>query len=209
MMAIRVFGLTGGVASGKSTVAALVRTAGIEVIDADALARQVVAVGSEGLVELVQVFGADVLASDGSLDRKRVAQIVFSDPAARRALNAIVHPRIRQITAEQVAALEQAGEPLACYEAALLVENGLADDYRPLVVVALSKAAQRSRLMERDGIGEGEADGRLEAQLPLADKIAVADHVIHNDGPRSDLVPRVGEILAAIRQQGSSPADAP
>ncbi|MBW2458012.1 MAG: dephospho-CoA kinase [Deltaproteobacteria bacterium] len=205
-MAIRVFGLTGGVASGKSTVATLVREAGIEVIDADALAREVVAVGSEGLAELVRVFGAEILESDGSLDRARLAQIVFSDPVARRDLNAIVHPRIREVTGQRVAALEGAGEPLACYEAALLVENGLADAYRPLVVVALSKTAQQSRLMARDGIDEAEADGRLAAQLPLADKIAVADYVIHNDGPRATLAARVGEVLAAIRKQASPTA---
>lgn len=207
-MAIRVFGLTGGVASGKSTVATLVRDAGIEVIDADALAREVVAVSSEGLAELVRVFGAVILAPDGSLDRPGLGTIVFADAAARRDLNAIVHPRIRQATEQRVAALEGAGEALACYEAALLVENGLADAYRPLVVVALSEQAQLSRLMARDGIDETGAQRRLAAQLPLADKIAVADHVIHNDGPRSALAARVGEVLAAIRTRVSPDANA-
>ncbi len=204
-MTIRVFGLTGGVASGKSTVAAMVRQLGIDVIDADALAREVVAVGSEGLAEIVRAFGPKVLSPDGSLDRKGLGRLVFSDPKARLELNGIVHPRIGAETKAQVAQLEAAGVSLACYEAALLVENGLADTFRPLVVVALGPELQRSRLTVRDRIAEQEADERLASQLPLADKVAAADYVIDNAGPRSQLASRVAEVVADIRSQVAAP----
>src|SRR5580658_10202629 len=129
---MRVFGLTGGIASGKSTVAARFAARGVPVLDADAFAREVVAIGTEGLAEVVAAFGAGVLFPDGSLDRKALAAIVFADETSRRRLQAITHPRIAALTATRTA--ELAGrEPLACYEAALLVENGLADAFRPLV----------------------------------------------------------------------------
>jgi dephospho-CoA kinase len=206
-MTIRVFGLTGGVASGKSTVAAILRQLGIDVIDADALAREVVAVGSEGLAEIVNAFGPKILARDGSLDRKGLGRLVFSDPAARLELNGILHPRIGAETKTRVAQFEAAGVALACYEAALLVENGLADTFRPLVVVALAAKLQRSRLMAREGLAAAEAEERLASQLPLADKVAVADYVIDNDGPRSQLAERVAQVIGDIRGQVSPIVD--
>src|SRR5437899_525791 len=123
---MHLFGLTGGIASGKSAVAARLRARGVPVIDADALAREVVAKGSEGLAEIVKAFSEDVLAPDGSLDRKRVADRVFHDANARRTLNAITHPLIGALTSRRAAELASRGEPLACYEAALIVENHMA-----------------------------------------------------------------------------------
>ena len=200
-MAIRLFGLTGGVASGKSRVAARFRERGLFVIDADALAREVVAPGSEGLSAVVAAFGADVLASDGTLDRQRLGGIVFGDPAERARLNAILHPRIRDATMARAAELDAQGIRLACYEAALLVENGLADAFRPLVVVAAPRELQRRRIQERDGLSESEADARIGAQLPLQDKIAVADYVIDNTGSLDDLVAAADRVLDAIVEQ--------
>lgn len=198
-MGLVLFGLTGGLGSGKSTVAARFRAQGLPVIDADVLAREVVAKGTEGLAEVVRALGPEVLLPDGSLDRARVAAMVFSDEEKRRQLNAIVHPRIAALTAERAAALEAQGEPLACYEAALLVENRLADAFRPLVVVAVPEEIQVARAMARDGATEAQVRARLAAQLPLADKVALADYVIDNAGDRAATERQADEVLASIR----------
>jgi dephospho-CoA kinase len=200
-MAIRVFGLTGGLASGKSTVAACFRARGVPVIDADQIAREVVAPGSEGLARVVEAFGEGVLLPDGALDRARLGELIFAAPEKRRALNAILHPRIGARSAERIAALEAAGEELACYEAALLVENGLSDAFRPLVVVAVPLVVQVARAMARDGSTEEQARARIAAQLPLAAKIAAADHVIDNAGELSTTARRADEVLDAIRAE--------
>jgi dephospho-CoA kinase len=198
-MAIRVFGLTGGLASGKSAVARMIRARGVPVIDADLLAREVVAKGSEGLAEVVKLFGEGVLLADGSLDRPKVAELVFADPEKRRGLNRIVHPRIGALSAQRIADLAAAGEPLVCYEAALLVENGLVEAFRPLVVVAVPEDVQVARAMARDAATEEQARARIAAQLPLADKVRAADFVIDNSGGLAATEARVDEVLAAIR----------
>jgi dephospho-CoA kinase len=205
-----VFGLTGGIASGKSTVAARLRARGVPVLDADELAREVVAPGSDGLAEVVARFGAAVLAGDGALDRKKLAAVAFASDEARRALERITHPRIAAATMERLGALGDAGEPLVAYEAALLVESGRAALFRPLVVVALDEAAQVARAMARDGATEAEVRARLAAQLPMAEKVAAADHVIANGGDRAALVARADEVLDAIaRAAGVDPARYP
>lgn len=198
------FGLTGGIACGKSTVARAIAAEGVPVVDADLVAREVVAPGTDGLAAIVARFGADVLGPDGELDRKRLGALVFADPAARAALNAITHPRIAVRTLARRAELETEGHAIACYEAALLVENGIADAFRPLVVVALPREVQLARLMARDQIGEVDAAQRLDAQLPLEKKIALADHVVWNDGDPSDLPDKIRPILAAIREGSSA-----
>jgi dephospho-CoA kinase len=196
---MRVFGLTGGIASGKSTVAKRLRERGIPVIDADQLAREVVRAGTDGFDAVVAAFGSDVVGPDGELDRKRLGAQVFADAEARRKLNAIVHPRIFAKSAAEVARLRDEGHPVACYEAALLVENGLSEGFRPLVVVALPLTTQVERVMARDGLTRAEALARIEAQLPLAEKVAMADYVIDNDGSLADLEARTDGVLAAIR----------
>jgi dephospho-CoA kinase len=195
---VLVFGLTGGLASGKSTVAAHLRARGVPVIDADLVAREVVAPGTPGLAAVVDAFGADVLAADGSLDRAKMAQRVFSDEDARRRLNSIVHPLIGAATAARVAELAARGELIVCYEAALLVENGLADAFRPLVVVAVDEATQVARAMARDGATEAQARARIAAQLPLAAKVAAADYVIDTSASKEDTSRRVDEVLAEL-----------
>jgi dephospho-CoA kinase len=193
------FGLTGGIASGKSTVARRLRARGVPVIDADRVAREVVEPGTEGLAEVVAAFGPSVLGIDGALDRKALADRVFRDESARRRLNAILHPRIAARTAELAAEHAARGVPIACYEAALLVENGVADAFRPLVLVAAPEEEQVRRAMARDALSEGEARARVAAQMPLAAKRAVADHVIENDGDVAELERRTDRVLAAIR----------
>lgn len=200
-MSLRLFGLTGGLASGKSTVAARLRARGVPVIDADELAREVVAPGTDGLAAVVAAFGPEVLGADGALDRPRLAALVFGDEAARRRLNAILHPRIAALSAARAAELDARGETLACYEAALLVENGLADAFRPLVVVSVPEDLQIARAVARDGCTEAQARARIAAQLPLSAKVAVADHVIDNAGDRDATERKTDEILEQIRSR--------
>lgn len=199
---MHLFGLTGGIASGKSAVAARLRERGVPVIDADALARDAVAVGSDGLAQIVKRFGKDVLQPDGALDRKKLAAKVFGDSAeaveGRAALNAIVHPIVSTLSFKAASKLRDEGEALACYEAALIVENGLADAFRPLVVVSAPEEVQVARARVRDGSSEEEARARVRAQMPLAEKVAVADYVIDNTGSLDDLHRRTDEVLAAL-----------
>lgn len=195
---MHLFGLTGGIASGKSAVAARLRERGVPVIDADQLAREAVAPGSAGLAAVAALFGEDVVREDGTLDRKKVAEAVFADDAKRKALSAIVHPIVTTLTFEAASRLRSEGQPLACYEAALIVENGVADAFRPLVVVSAPDDLQIARVKSRDGSTADEARARIRAQVPLAEKLAAADYVIDNTGSLEALYRRTDEVLAAI-----------
>jgi dephospho-CoA kinase len=191
-------GLTGGIASGKSTVARAFAALGVPVVDADQLAREVVAVGSEGLAEVVAAFGNDVLLADGSLDRKALGSRVFQDGAARARLNAITHPRIARLSAERLASIDEARAAYALYEAALIVESGLHRNMAALVVVAVDAERQLERIVQRDGLAVDEAASRIAAQAPLAAKLAAADFVIDNSGELSKLHERVAEVHEKI-----------
>lgn len=193
-----VFGLTGGVASGKSTVSARFRERGVPVIDADEVARAVVAARSEGLARVVAAFGSEVLLPGGALDRPKLGRLVFADDAKRRQLEAIVHPLIVAETRLRTEALFAGGHELVCYDASLLVERGLADAFRPLVVVALPPELQRERLMRRDGLAADEADLRIAAQHSLAAKCAVADYILENRGSIEELRRAADGVLEAI-----------
>lgn len=195
---MHLFGLTGGIASGKSTVAGRFRARGVPVIDADELAREVVAPGTDGLRAIVEAFGASVLGPSGALDRKALARIAFSDVAARKKLEGITHPRITRLAIERAQELARAGEPLGCYEAALIVENGMADAFRPLVVVACPEDVQVARVRARDGASAEDALARIRAQKPLTEKVAVADHVIDTSGSMEESAKRTEEVLRAI-----------
>jgi len=198
---VHLFGLTGGIASGKSAVAARLRERGVPVIDADQLARDAVTKGSPGLAAVVAAFGEGVLAEDGALDRKKLAALVFGDEPKRAALNAIVHPIVTKLTFQRAAELRDEGHELACYEAALIVENGVADAFRPLVVVSAPEATQLTRACARDRASEEEIRARIRAQMPLAEKVKVADFVIENVGSLADLHRRTDEVLAAIGER--------
>jgi dephospho-CoA kinase len=204
---MHLFGLTGGIASGKSVVAARLRARGVPVVDADQLAREVVAPGSEGLAEIVGAFGEGVLDERGELDRKRVADLVFSDPEKRRRLNAITHPRIAALSMQRAQEHGARGEPLVCYEAPLIVENGLADALRPLVVVAAPEAVQAERAARRDGATLDHVKARIAAQMPLEEKKRVADVIIENTGTLDDLAKKTDEALALVcAKTGVDPA---
>lgn len=197
---IHVFGLTGGLASGKSTAAKRLRALGVPVIDADALAREVVAPGTPGLAEVVRHFGEEVLC-DGALDRGRLASIVFSHPEQRDALERITHPRIQRLRDERLHELEVRGEPLAVYEVPLLFEKGLEDGLRPIVVVSVPEAVQVARAVARDRSDEAQVRARLAAQLPLAEKARRADYVIDNTKTPDATAAAVDETLKQICAQ--------
>jgi dephospho-CoA kinase len=197
---LKVLGLTGGIGTGKSTVARMFAARGVPVIDADALARDVVVPGQPAHAEIAAVWPA-VIGSDGAIDRKRLGDIVFADPAARARLEAITHPRIQAVAAERLAGLAAAGHTLAIYEATLLVESGRWRDFDGLVVVTASEAAQIARARARDGLSQTEAEARIRAQLPTADKVRLATTVIDNDG---DLVATQAAVDALLRRLTSA-----
>ncbi len=205
---MHVFGLTGGIASGKSAVAAVFRAHEVPVVDADDVAREVVEPGTPGLTAIVEAFGDGVL--DGApgearrLDRKRLAARVFGDDDARRRLNRILHPQIGAASAQHFARLGGLGAGLVCYDAALLVEGGLADAFRPLVVVAAPRAMQHARLVARDGLSAAEADARLDAQAPVEAKLKAADVVIWNDTDLATLRARAVAALEEVRRRLAS-----
>lgn len=200
---MKIYGLTGGIASGKSSVARILREQGLTVVDADLLARQVVEKGSPGFSE-IQKRWPSVVAADGDLDRRALGAIVFSDPEARKELEQITHPRIAAESARLFQAAAERGEALAFYEAALLVENGLADNFSGLVVVSVPEDVQLHRLMERDGMSEEASRARIQAQLPLSDKLQKATHVIDNSQSREKTQ---AQTLALIRElTGNTPA---
>jgi dephospho-CoA kinase len=203
---VRVFGLTGGLGSGKSTVAAHFRGRGLPVIDADALAREVVAAGSPGLAEIAREFGAGVLHG-AALDRAKLAGLVFADPEARQRLERITHPRIQALRDTRLAELALRGEPLACYEVPLLFEKGLESGLRPVVVVSVPEALQVERARRRDQASEAMTRARLAAQLPLADKAARADHVIDNSGEIAATLAAADVVLRRVcAELGVDPA---
>lgn len=191
-------GLTGGIGSGKSTVARMFAEQGVPVVDADQIARDVVAPGTDGLAEIRAAFGDSILAPDGSLDRKALGERVFADADARKQLEAILHPRIARASMARFAELASEGHPYAIYEAALLVENGSHRMMSALIVVTASEATQLARVQARDGLSEAEARARMAAQLPLEEKVRVADYVIENDGDVEDTRARAREVHRAL-----------
>jgi dephospho-CoA kinase len=196
---VRLVGLTGGIATGKSTFAAALRALGVPVMDADLLARAVVAKGAPALAEVAAAFGPGVLAPDGGLDRKALAAVVFADPAARRRLEAITHPAIRRAMEVETTRLAAAGHDLAFYDAPLLFEVGLEPSMALVVVVHAPPDAQLARLMARDGLTLPEAQARLAAQLPVAEKAARADVVVDNSDAEAPLMAKATRLVADLR----------
>lgn len=194
----QIYGLTGGIAAGKSTVAGLFRELGARIVDADQLAREVVMPGTEGLAAIRDAFGEGVLAEDGTLDRKKLGALVFADEEKRRVLEQITHPRIAQRSMERMAEIAMSDAPYGLYEAALLVEKGTHKMMAGLIVVASSETVQLARVMARDGLDEAGARARIAAQMPQAEKVAQATWVIWNDGDLEALRTRVLEVHQAL-----------
>lgn len=194
-----IIGLTGGVASGKSEVTRRFEALGIVVADADVAAREAVAVGSEGLAEVVAVFGADMLDADGALDRAAMRRHVFADEAARKRLEAIVHPRVRE---RLKAACEQAPGPYAIAAIPLLTEGGGRSAYPWLdriLTIDVPREVQFARLMRRDGIDAALAEKMLATQATRGQRLAIADDVIGNEGPLEALEAQVVVLDARYR----------
>ncbi|WP_309079915.1 dephospho-CoA kinase [Zhihengliuella sp.] len=191
-------GLTGGIASGKSTVARRLVELGAVLIDADALAREAVAPGSEGLAAVVEAFGPGVLGPDGAMDRAAVGRLVFGDEDARDRLNGIVHPRVRAAaTALRAAAVERTGErTVVVQDIPLLVETGQAGAFDVVVTVAAPLAERIRRMVEDRGMLPEEAAARIGAQATDDERAAAADVVLDNAGTRADLLAQVDDFWA-------------
>lgn len=195
---MRRYGLTGGIASGKSTVSTHLRALGAHVLDADVLAREVVAPGSPGLTEVLDAFPF-ARGADGGLDRKALGAFVFQHPDARATLNQLLHPRIQQAFAAKTQALEAQGVTEIVYDAPLLIENGLHRGMDAVILVAVDPEVQVARLMARDGLSRADAAARLRSQLPLEEKRRYASHVVDNSGTVEETRGQVERIWRSLR----------
>lgn len=196
---MRLVGLTGGIATGKSTFAAALRALGVPVVDADELARRAVARGSPALAEIARAFGPELVGPDGELDRKGMAARVFADPAARARLESIVHPAVREAMRAEAERLASAGHDLVFYDAPLLFEVGLERKVDCVVVVHSPAEVQKRRLAARDGLSEAEAQARLAAQMPIDEKADRADVVVENHGDVASLRAKAARLLRDLR----------
>lgn len=193
-------GLTGGIGSGKSTVARMLEERGAVVFDADVLAREAVEPGRPGHDAVVERFGPNVLLPGGWLDREALASIVFADPAARRDLEAIVHPEVRRLFAEGCERYEGT-DAVVVFSAPLLVETGMHTAFDVLVVVSAPVEQQVERLLRERGMAEAAIRVRIGAQLPLEEKTAVADVIVDNDGSLDELQGRVDRLWTELRER--------
>jgi dephospho-CoA kinase len=199
---LTVVGLTGGIASGKTTVARFLREAGVPVLDADSLGHLVLEPGGAAHRAVIERFGKQVLGADGeNIDRQKLGGLVFDDPGRRAELEALTHPAIAALARRGLELIAERGEPLAVYEAALLVETGAHKSLAALIVVSCSLAQQIERLCARDGFTPHAAAARIASQLPLEEKIAVADYVIENVEDIDTLERRTREVLSLIRSR--------
>jgi len=191
---MKVIGLTGGIASGKSTAARLLGELGAPVIDADLLAREAVLPGTEALAAIVAAFGTGVLQADGSLDRAALGRQVFAAPEARRTLEWIIHPEVRRLARLKLQALEESGARVVFYMAPLLIEAGADTFCEEIWVVDVDEATQLQRVTARDGLSTLEARQRMAAQMPLAEKAIRGDVIIDNRGTVEELAERLRRL---------------
>jgi dephospho-CoA kinase len=196
---VKLVGLTGGIASGKSAVAAILRRLGAAIINADDLSREVVQPEQDAWKEIIDAFGPDILHEDKTLDRRKLRQIVFENPEARKKLEAIIHPRVRALAERKISELAAAGSSIIVYEVPLFFENQIHLWLRPVIVVACDIETQKKRLLERDHLTELEAQRHLDAQMSLEEKRKLADYVIENDGTLEELEQQVRAVLQKIQ----------
>jgi len=196
---VKLLGLTGGIASGKSTVAAILRRFGASIINADELSREVVQPGQDAWNEIIKSFGSDILQEDKTLDRRKLRKLVFDNPEARKKLEAIIHPRVRALAERRISELAASGSSIIVYEVPLLFEAQIHLWLRPVILVACNIETQRKRLLERDHLTELEAQQHLDAQMSLEEKRKLADYIIENDGALEDLEQQVRTVLQKIQ----------
>ena len=196
---ILLVGLTGGIATGKSTVSGMLRELGCEIIDADLLAREVVEPGQPALAQIATEFGPNVLTPTGALDRKKLGAIIFANPERRRRLEAITHPAIRDRFVARLGELVGKGfVGIVIYDAAVLIESGNHKNLDRLVVVITDDATEMARLHDRDGTDDAENRRKIASQMPLAEKVKLADYVIDNSGSREATAEQVRRVYAAL-----------
>ncbi len=206
---MKVIGLTGGIATGKSSVATLLREFGAKIVDADQIAREIVRPGQPAWQGIVDAFGPQILKADKSIDREKLRNIVFKDKGARRKLESITHPKIRVTAQERIQKLAAEGADIVVYEAPLLYENQVQLWVRPVILVACDSVTQKKRLQERDGLSVDQIEQHLEAQMPLEAKRKLADIVIENVGSLEDLRRQVKEVWEKIAATSHVPGTSP
>ncbi len=194
-----VVGLTGGIASGKSTVSTMFREAGIPVISADELAREAVEPGSSGLAEIRRAFGEDLLDAEGKLDREAMARQVFSDRSKRKILESIIHPRVAEGQNRRLRDLERQGRPIAVVDVPLLYESGWERFCDLVIVVYAPRPVQEERLVSRDGMSLEDARARLDAQMPIEEKKKRADRLVDNGSSLEDTRRQVEGLIAELK----------
>ncbi len=190
-----IIGLTGSIASGKSTVSHMLKELGYPIVDADLVARQVVEPGSETLQKINEAFDASVILPDGTLDRKKVGDLIFNDPESRKRLNDIIHPAIRKEMLRQRAAYVAEGHQVVIMDIPLLFESQLQHLADKILVVSVTEENQLKRLIKRNGLSENEAAARISSQLPMTVKEAGADAIIYNNGSIEETKWQLNRIL--------------
>jgi len=198
-MPTRIIGLTGGIATGKSLVASMLRKLGATIIDADQLAREAVHPGSEAWQKIAAVFGQGILLGDRSIDRRKLREVVFKDSEARKKLEAIMHPEIRRLARERMARSVSQGDEVVIYVAPLLFENDVHLWLRPVILVTCDLATQKRRLKERDKLKDDEIERHLGAQMPLEHKKRLADFIIENSADTESLKEKVKTVWQELK----------
>ncbi|KDR85959.1 hypothetical protein GALMADRAFT_235151 [Galerina marginata CBS 339.88] len=193
-----VVGLTGGIATGKSTVSSMLKASRVPIVDADVIARQVVEPGTPGLAKIRETFGSEVLLPDGALDRKKLGSIIFNDETKRKQLNKIIHPAVRKAMLWQVIGYWMKGYKYCIMDVPLLIEGPLWKLVGLIVVVYCSDDLQLRRLMQRDGSSKEDASSRLNSQIPISQKVAYADIVIDNSGTPQELQGQVDSLIRKL-----------
>ena len=196
---MKVIGLTGGIATGKSTVASLLNRLGAKIIDADQLAREIVQPDREAWQDIVAAFGTGILREDKTIDREKLRKIVFKDKNARMRLESVTHPRIRALAQKKIQQLASEGTELIIYEAPLLFENQVHLWLRPVIFVGCELAIQKQRLQKRDGLDEREIQQHLEAQMTLEEKRKLADFIIENNSDLKYLEQQVRDLWIRLK----------
>ncbi len=196
---MKLIGLTGGIASGKSTVAKILAELGAAIINADQLAREVVKPDHEAWQMIVTEFGTDILLADRTLDRQKLRAVIFNNVKARKTLESIIHPRVRALAEQRIREYTSAGYDTIVYEVPLLFEGNLQESLRPVILVACDVETQLRRLQRRDGLDRTTAQKHIDAQMSLEEKRRLADYVIENNGNLEDLRRQTRAVLESIK----------
>ena len=197
-------GLTGGIACGKSTVSRMLKDRDVPLVDADEIARDIVRPGTPGLKSIIGLFGEEVLLPDGSLDRRKLGQMVFGNPDRLHSLEAITHPLIREEVRRRRRLFEGMGAPLAIYDIPLLFETNSKDQFDAVIVVSCTKGQQKERLLRRNQWTEDEIEMRIASQLPIASKEQQADFVLSNNRDEQNLLKEFSRLMEWLELQKSS-----